>query len=74
MYAPLAHRLGLHAIKSELEDLSLKCKEPEKFDEIQSKLKKTEEVRKRFISKFSSPIKKELEAKGIKFEINCQFT
>jgi GTP pyrophosphokinase len=69
LYAPLAHRLGLHAIKSELEDLSLKCKEPEKFDEIQSKLKKTEEVRRRFIQKFSSPIKKELEEKGIKFEI-----
>ncbi|MCB0401246.1 MAG: bifunctional (p)ppGpp synthetase/guanosine-3',5'-bis(diphosphate) 3'-pyrophosphohydrolase [Flavobacteriales bacterium] len=69
LYAPLAHRLGLHAIKSELEDLSLKCKEPETFEEIRSKLKKNEEVRKRFIRKFSSPIKKALEEKGIKFEI-----
>jgi len=69
LYAPLAHRLGLHAIKSELEDLSLKCKEPEMFEEIQSKLKKNEEVRKRFIRHFSSPIKQELEAKGIQFEI-----
>lgn len=69
LYAPLAHRLGLHSIKSELEDLSLKCKEPEKFEEIQSKLKKSEEVRKRFIRKFSSPIKTALEERGIKFEI-----
>ncbi len=69
LYAPLAHRLGLHSIKSELEDLSLQCKEPEKFEEIRSKLKKNEEVRKRFIRKFSSPIKKALEEKRIKFEI-----
>lgn len=69
LYAPLAHRLGLHAIKSELEDLSLKCKEPEVFEEIRSKLKKNEAVRERFIRKFASPIKKELEDKGIKFEI-----
>jgi GTP pyrophosphokinase len=69
LYAPLAHRLGLHSIKSELEDLSLKCQEPETFEEIQNKLKKTQEVRKRFISKFSSPIKKSLAEKGLKFKI-----
>jgi GTP pyrophosphokinase len=69
LYAPLAHRLGLHAIKSELEDLSLKYKEPEKYDEIILKLKKTQEVRTRFINQFSSPIKKSLEEKGMKFEI-----
>jgi len=69
LYAPMAHRLGLHSIKSELEDLSLKCQEPEMFEEIEGKLTKTKEVRARFIRKFSSPIKKELEAKGLKFEI-----
>ena len=69
LYAPLAHRLGLHSIKSELEDLSLKCQEPKMFEEIQGKLKKTQEVRARFIRKFSSPVKKELEEKGLKFEI-----
>lgn len=69
LYAPLAHRLGLHAIKSELEDLSLKYKEPEEYEEILHKLKKTEEVRKRFISKFISPIEKDLKEKGVSFEI-----
>mgnify|MGYP000114927204 CR=1 FL=1 len=69
LYAPMAHRLGLHSIKSELEDLSLKCQEPEMFEEIHSKLKKTQEVRARFIRKFTSPIKTELEKKGFKFEV-----
>ncbi len=69
LYAPLAHRLGLHSIKLELEDLSLKCQEPELFEEIRSKLKKTQAVRERFISKFSSPLKVALEEKGLKFEI-----
>ncbi len=69
LYAPLAHRLGLHSIKSELEDLSLKCQEPEVFEEIQNKLKKTQEVRTRFINHFSAPLKKALEAKGFKFEM-----
>ena len=69
LYAPLAHRLGLHAIKSELEDLSLKCQETEVFEEIQSKLKKTQEVRTRFINHFSAPLKKALEAKNFKFEM-----
>ena len=69
LYAPLAHRLGLNAIKSELEDLALKYKEPEQYEEIISKLKKTEAVRTRFINQFSLPIKKSLEEKGMKFEI-----
>ena len=69
LYAPLAHRLGLHSIKSELEDLSLKCQEPIMFEQIQSKLKKTQEVRTRFIRKFFSPIKEVLNQREIKFEV-----
>jgi guanosine-3',5'-bis(diphosphate) 3'-pyrophosphohydrolase len=69
MYAPLAHRLGLYSIKSELEDLSLKYTEPEIFEEINGKLKKTKLVRNRFINRFSLPIKRALEASGFKFEI-----
>ncbi len=69
LYAPLAHRLGLYAIKSELEDLSLKYTEPEVYEEIQRKLNKTKDVRARFIRKFSIPIKQELSDSGLKFTI-----
>lgn len=69
MYAPLAHRLGLYSIKSELEDLSLKYTEPEIYEEIRTKLKKTQAVRTRFINRFTLPIKRALESSGFQFEI-----
>ncbi len=69
LYAPIAHRLGLHNIKTEFEDLTLKIQEPEAYNDIVSKLEKTQEVRTRFINKFSLPIKKALEESGMKFEI-----
>lgn len=69
MYAPLAHRLGLYAIKSELEDLSLKYKESEEYESIATRLRKTKAVRARFIRSFCAPIKRELEEAGIKYEI-----
>ncbi|GAB4200406.1 MAG: RelA/SpoT family protein [Bacteroidia bacterium] len=69
LYAPLAHRLGLNAIKTELEDLGLKYTNPEVYNEIASKLKETEEERKKYIHKFIQPIKKILEEKNFKFKI-----
>ena len=69
LYAPLAHRLGLYNIKNQLEDLSLKYKEPEVYDEIETKLKKGEAVRKRFISRFTLPIKESLDKEGFTYEI-----
>ncbi|MEI8116314.1 MAG: bifunctional (p)ppGpp synthetase/guanosine-3',5'-bis(diphosphate) 3'-pyrophosphohydrolase [Flavobacteriia bacterium] len=72
LYAPLAHRLGLYPIKTELEDLSMKYCEPEVFKEIDSKLKSTQDVRNRFIRRFVSPIKDELERQGYKFEIKAR--
>ncbi len=69
LYAPLAHRLGLYSIKSELEDLALKYKEPESYNEIVQKLKKSEDVRNRFIRSFTHPIKKALAKEGYTFEI-----
>jgi GTP diphosphokinase / guanosine-3',5'-bis(diphosphate) 3'-diphosphatase len=69
LYAPLAHRLGLYNIKNELEDLGLKYTEPEIWESITSKLKKTQAVRTRFINSFVSPIKRSLENQGLKFEI-----
>lgn len=69
IYAPLAHRLGLYAIKTELEDLAFKYIEPDVFNEITSKLKESEKQRNRFINKFSLPIIKELEDAGLDFDI-----
>ncbi|MBP6312865.1 MAG: bifunctional (p)ppGpp synthetase/guanosine-3',5'-bis(diphosphate) 3'-pyrophosphohydrolase [Flavobacteriales bacterium] len=69
LYAPLAHRLGLYNIKSELEDLSLKYTEPEIYDEISAKLKKGEAVRKRFISRFIVPIRQALQEEEFPFLI-----
>jgi len=69
IYAPLAHRLGLYAIKTELEDLSFKYIEPELYNEITSKLKESEKQRTRFINKFSLPIIKELQEAGLDFDI-----
>lgn len=69
LYAPLAHRLGLYSIKSELEDLSLKYKDTKVYEEITTKLKKTQAVRTRFINQFSLPIKRELKNHGFNFEV-----
>ena len=69
MYAPLAHRLGLYAIKSELEDLSLKYTEAEEYESISNRLRKTKDVRARFIRSFCAPIKRELKEAGIKYDI-----
>ncbi len=69
LYAPLAHRLGIYAIKTELEDLSLKFTEPEKYKEISKKLSQTKEDRAKFIRSFIKPIKMELDELGVKYEI-----
>jgi guanosine-3',5'-bis(diphosphate) 3'-pyrophosphohydrolase len=69
LYAPLAHRLGLYAIKIELEDLAMKYTEPEIYQDISNKLQETKRERTRFINEFIDPIKDELEKQEIKFEI-----
>ena len=61
IYAPLAHRLGLNTIKSELEDLILKYKHPEAYQLIDEQLKETEQDRKRFINKFIAPLRRKLQ-------------
>lgn len=69
IYAPLAHRLGLYKIKSELEDLYLKYTEPEVFKDLAHKLKSTKATRDRFIDNFIKPLKKKLQDAGLEFII-----
>lgn len=69
LYAPLAHRLGLYAIKSELEDMSLKYSNREVYTRIAHQLKETKTKRDAYIDAFIAPIKAKLEAEGLKFEI-----
>ncbi|MGA1977312.1 MAG: RelA/SpoT family protein [Bacteroidales bacterium] len=70
LYAPLANRLGLYAIKSELEDLSFKSRQPLIYEEIATKLKHTEKKYIALINKFSLPIIDKLTNAGIKFDIS----
>lgn len=69
LYAPLAHRLGLYSIKTELEDLSMKYTEPEIYNNIYDKVQQTRKERNRFINEFSEPIKNELIKQDFKFDI-----
>lgn len=69
LYAPLAHRLGLYAIKSALEDMSLKYTNRKVYTEIAHKLNETKVKRDLYIADFIKPVKEKLEASGLKFEI-----
>jgi len=70
LYAPLAQRLGLFSIKSELEDLSFKFRQPQIYDEIAVKLKHSEKKYYALINKFSLPIIEKLTSAGYNFDIN----
>ncbi len=69
LYAPLAHRMGLYAMKTEMEDLSLKFTEPDTYKEIARKLNETKRERTKFIHDFIKPLKEELEKRGFNFDI-----
>jgi guanosine-3',5'-bis(diphosphate) 3'-pyrophosphohydrolase len=69
LYAPLAHRLGLNAIKTELEDLYLRFTDHQAFHEIQNKIEESKLSRNRFIRHFIQPIKDELDRLKIEYEI-----
>lgn len=72
LYAPLAHRLGLYNIKSELEDISLKFRDRETYQFISRKLEETTSARNKFIREFIQPIKDELDKQGFTFEIKAR--
>src|SRR5678810_1162448 len=69
VYAPLAHRMGLYNIKTELEDLSMKYLEPDTYKEIARKLAETKRERSRFINEFIKPLEDNLRSAGLDFEI-----
>ncbi|MBV6645032.1 MAG: bifunctional (p)ppGpp synthetase/guanosine-3',5'-bis(diphosphate) 3'-pyrophosphohydrolase [Cyclobacteriaceae bacterium] len=69
IYAPLAHRLGLYAIKSELEDLSLRFTDREVYDEIITNIDATKGARDKFIRNFVKPIRQQIESLNVPFEI-----
>nr|WP_321375405.1 RelA/SpoT family protein [uncultured Bacteroides sp.] len=69
IYAPLANRLGLNKIKTELENLSFKYEHPEIYNEIQGKLKATEAHRDEVFKNFTAPIRAQLDKMGLKYEI-----
>lgn len=69
LYAPLAHRLGLYSIKSELEDMSLKYTNREMYQRIARKLNETKAKRDAYIEAFIKPVKEALEREGLTFDI-----
>ena len=69
VYAPLAHRMGLYVIKTEMEDLAMKYMEPDTYKYIAQKLQDTKRERTRYINDFIRPLKAKLEATGLNFDI-----
>ena len=69
LFAPLAYRLGLYAIKSELENLCMKYRFPKEYEEITRQISESSAVREEYIRKFNAPIIEALDKNGIKYEI-----
>ncbi len=69
IYAPLAHRIGLYNIKTELEDLGLKYTEPEVYNDIAEKMQESKEEQDAYITAFSKVIEKSLNKEGLNYEI-----
>lgn len=72
LYAPLAHRLGLFSIKTELEDLSFKYEHPQEYDFISAKLKATEDSRNKLFEHFAAPVDTKLKAMGLQYEMRAR--
>ncbi|MGK0412472.1 MAG: guanosine-3',5'-bis(diphosphate) 3'-pyrophosphohydrolase [Polaribacter sp.] len=73
IYAPLAHRLGLYNIKTELEDLGLKYTEPEVYNSIVAKLKASKEEQQNYLERFTNTLKSSLDKEKFSFEIKGRF-
>jgi len=73
LYAPLAHRLGLYSIKTDLENLAFKHSQPEVFEEIEQKMIRFKGAEEEYIQNFSKEIKKQLKPNNLKFQIKHRF-
>lgn len=69
VYAPLAHRMGLYAVKTEMEDLAMKYLEPDIYRQIARKLSETKRERTRYVNEFIKPVKERLDKAGFTYEI-----
>lgn len=69
VYAPLAHRMGLYNIKTEMEDLAMKYMEPDHYREVAKKLAETKRERTKYINEFIKPVKEKLDGIGFVYEI-----
>ena len=69
VYAPLAHRMGLYTVKTEMEDLSMKYLEPDIYHQIARKLSDTKRERSRYINEFIKPVKERLDKSGYEYDI-----
>ncbi|MCF0208972.1 MAG: bifunctional (p)ppGpp synthetase/guanosine-3',5'-bis(diphosphate) 3'-pyrophosphohydrolase, partial [Bacteroidaceae bacterium] len=72
IYAPLANRLGLNKIKSELEDLSFKYEHPEEYERIKGLLKESQSKREMLFADFTNPIKEVLDEMGVNYELKAR--
>lgn len=72
LYAPLAHRLGLYVINSELQDLCLKYQKPDEYNYVVQRLKETEKERAGFVAEFVKPIEKKLKKRGLSFSMKAR--
>jgi guanosine-3',5'-bis(diphosphate) 3'-pyrophosphohydrolase len=70
VYSPLAHRMGLYTIKTEMEDLAMKYMEPDVYKEIARKLAETKRERTRYINEFIRPLREKMEKANFNFEIH----
>lgn len=72
LYAPLAHRLGLYSINSELLDLCLKFQKKDSYDYVVNRLKETENERANFVAEFVKPVEKKLKKRGFEFSMKAR--
>ena len=72
IYAPLAHRLGLFAIKTELEDLSFKYEHPDTYENIKRQIADSEDARNKIFDKFATPIRAKLDAMGLQYDMKAR--